>query len=118
MAEREDDPWTERIRQHLDDSTRDLDAATCSRLNRARQQALLAAKAPARPRWLWPMAIASTASLAVAVMLWPRLVPTAPTPPTTAAMPEDFTMLAGSDQLDLYEDLDFYAWLDAQPPSG
>ena len=35
MAEHDEDTWTQRIRQQLDTSARDLDAATLSRLNQA-----------------------------------------------------------------------------------
>ena len=117
MAEHEKDPWTERIRQQLDASTRDLDAATLSRLNQARQAALQAAPRPKSPPWLWPMALAAAGSLALAVAIWPRVVPPTVLPPEGAASADDFSMLAGEEQLELYEELDFYAWLEAQPPS-
>lgn len=118
MAEHDEDPWTERIRQQLDHSARDLDAATLSRLNQARQAALQAARSPKPRPWLWPTAMATACSLALAVAIWPRVVPQPVPAPTTASQPEDFTMLAGDEQLDLYQELDFYAWLDAQPQSG
>lgn len=117
MAEHDEDPWTRRIRQQLDDSARDLDATTLSRLNRARQAALQAARRPQPRPWLWPTLFATAASLALAVAIWPRVVPSTVAPPTAVAAPEDFSMLAGEEQLDLYQELDFYAWLDAQPSS-
>ena len=118
MAEHDEDPWTERIRQQLEHSARDLDAATLSRLNQARQTALQAARSP-RPRpWLWPAACATAGSLALAVAIWPHVVPPTVPVPAATTQPEDFTMLAGDEQLDLYQELDFYAWLDAQPQSG
>ena len=41
MAEyNKDEPWLAKTVQQLDESARDLDAATLSRLNRARQAAL------------------------------------------------------------------------------
>ena len=104
MAEPDEDPWTERIRQQLDTGARDLDAATLSRLNQARQAALQAAT-QAKPRpWLWPATLAGAFSLALAVAIWPRVLPS--------------PMLASEEQLELYGELDFYAWLDAQPSSG
>lgn len=118
MAEHDEGPWTERIRQQLDHTARDLDAATLSRLNQARQAALQAARASKPRPWLWPMALATACSLALAVAIWPRVMPQPLSLPTAVAQPEDFTMLAGEEQLDLYEELDFYAWLDAQPQSG
>jgi hypothetical protein len=42
-----------------------------------------------------------------------RPIPIAPT--ATALQPDDIDVLTGDDDaLDLYENLDFYAWLDAQ----
>jgi hypothetical protein len=52
------------------------------------------------------------------VAIWPRLLPPAVVPPAAATAPEDFPILAGEEQLDLYQDLDFYTWLDAQSSSG
>jgi hypothetical protein len=118
MAEHDEDPWTERIRQQLEHSTRDLDAATLSRLNQARQAALQAAPRPKPRPWLWPASLATACTLALAVAIWPRLLPPAVVPPAAATAPEDFPILAGEEQLDLYQDLDFYAWLDAQSSSG
>lgn len=118
MAEHDEAPWTDRIRQQLDTSARDLDAATLSRLNQARQSALQAAQKPVPRRWLWPATLAGAFSLALAVAVWPRLMPETVPMPTAGTLPDDFTMLAGSENLELYEELDFYAWLDAQPASG
>jgi hypothetical protein len=118
MTERDEDPWTECIRQKLEHSARDLDAATLSRLNQARQRALLAARS-AKPRpWLWRAAFATAGALTLAIAIRPPGVTPPVSPPVPTTQPEDFTMLAGDEQLDLYQELDFYAWLDAQSPSG
>lgn len=120
MAEhdRDDAQWTERIRNELETSARDLDAATLSRLNQARQRALATVARPKRTRWMWSATWASACALALAVAIWPRLVPEPLPTPASAATADDFPMLAGSDSLELYEELDFYAWLDAQSASG
>ena len=118
MAEHDEDPWTERIRQQLDNRARDLDAATLSRLNQSRLVALQAAAKPMQRPWLWPATLASAFSLALAVAIWPRLLPEPLPTPSAGTLPEDFSMLAGTENLELYEELDFYAWLDAQPLSG
>lgn len=111
------DAWTDNIRRQLETSARDLDGASLSRLNQARQAALQLAKQPKPARWLWPTLAASAFSLALAVALWPRLQLQTETAPVTSNA-QDFPMLAGEDDLDFYQDLDFYAWLDAQPASG
>lgn len=114
MAEHDKDPpWLANVVQQLDASARDLDAATLSRLNRARQQALSAA-APNRRRWfLLAPVLATAAALALAIGLAWR----APEPMPKADPAQDFAMLAEGQDLDLYADLEFYAWLDAQPSS-
>jgi hypothetical protein len=100
--------WTEQARTLLDASAQQLDASTLSRLNRARQRALDAAAAPrAAPHWPRRLAIAASLLLAVAIW-WPDS-----TPPAVATLsPEDAELLADG-ELEMTDDLEFYAWLDA-----
>ncbi len=115
----DDGTWLEPIKRELDVSARDLDAATLSRLNQARQRALAEATRAPRQRWTW-MALAGAASLAMAVLLVPALRDgAAPTPaPLAVGEVEDFDLLISEDQLALYSDLEFYAWLESQDPGG
>lgn len=110
----ESEPWIDQIRQQLDDSARDLDAATLSRLNQARQQAMLQWRSPVRRVWPWLML---ATSVAFAWMAWlgpaANLIP-APTTPMALERVEDFELLTEEDGLALYSDLEFYAWLDSQ----
>ena len=116
MAEyNKDEPWLAKTVQQLDESARDLDAATLSRLNRARQVALaqVGRKRGAWSMWLPGLVMAMGLTLAVGLMLRPATPPSMP-----AADPaQDFAMLTEADNLDMYDDLEFYAWLDAQPAS-
>jgi hypothetical protein len=107
-------PWLERVRAELDASARDLDAATLSRLNRARQAALAAARGRRARLWRYggPAALAAAFSLLVAIGWWGLRAPASAPDAAT-----DFELLAGEDSPELYEDLEFYAWLDAQPSS-
>ncbi len=113
--------WLQQIRTELDTSTRDLDAHTLSRLNRARQQALLQVTRTAPRPWHW-LLLASAASLAMALMLLPHIRPTAtvtaPIVETGTTSVEDFELLTEGESLALYSDLDFYAWLDTQDLEG
>ena len=113
----EEQALAERAKSTLDQSAQDLDAATCSRLNRARQAALAAAPSGRRPiALLWPaFATASALALALAVVLVRRPESVDPGLPIAA---EDFDVIAAQDSLELYENLEFYAWLDAQPADG
>lgn len=104
--------WTGQARDLLETSAQDLDAATLSRLNQARQRALAQA-APQAPVWAWSRRLAVAASLLLAVaMLWPDgpggVAPT--TAPTLS--PEDAELLADG-ELEMTDELEFYAWLDA-----
>ncbi|WP_313919871.1 hypothetical protein [Tahibacter sp.] len=100
--------WTEQARALLDASTRRLDASTLSRLNRARQRALDAAAAP-RTALHWPRRLAIAASLLLAVAIWWP----GSTPPAVATLsPEDAELLAEG-ELEMTDELEFYAWLDA-----
>jgi hypothetical protein len=101
----------ELLRRNADD----IDAATASRLNRARQAAL--AEVPRRRRrtpWLVP-GLSTVAVGALAVGLWlnrgagPEL-PAIATPAVESAA--DMDLLLATD-LEMLEDLEFYAWLDA-----
>jgi hypothetical protein len=109
--------WLDAARQALDDGADALDAASLSRLNRARQAALEAARARRAPRWLAPaFAAGACAALAIAAALPLIRGGTGDAPPVAEAG-ADFEMLAGAEDLALYEDLEFYAWLDSQQPS-
>lgn len=103
--------WTERARDLLDESAQAIDAATLSRLNRARQQALAAA-AP-RAAWRWPRRLAIMASLVLAAAIWWPVTQTGPVSPDVATLsPEEAELLADG-EFELTDDLEFYAWLDA-----
>ena len=109
------EPWLDRSRALLDESLHEIDAATLSRLNRARQAALGKAHAQ-RPLWLGLSALGATAVLVLAFGL-ARQTPipaTAPTPvvaPSTQADADADLAVSDADSDELYENLDFYAWL-------
>ena len=117
-------PWTDQARSLLDESAQALDAATLSRLNRA-SQAALAQRTPRRhAAWMFlPAGLAGACALLLAVGLWQgRRAPTAmPAQAAVAASANggvvnagDLDMIASGDDLEMMQDLDFYAWLDEQ----
>src|SRR5262249_12072920 len=115
MNEFDREPWVDDARRLLDASAQSLDAATLSRLNRARQAAL----AQRRPRvrgWLPALGLAgSAAAVLLAVALWaPQHRGEAPGlhAPVAAMDSEN----AADDSLEFYQNLEFYAWLEAQDP--
>jgi hypothetical protein len=109
--------WADRARVLLDESADGLDAATLSRLNRARQAAL-AQRRPARRQWALPAGLASACVLLLAVLTWHSYGPTVgvslENPLARTAAPGDLDLVASEDSLEFYQDLEFYAWLETQ----
>ncbi len=100
----------------LRQSADELDAATLSRLNLARQAAVAGLQpAGVRRGWLMP-AFSSAAVALLLVSVWVgRGVDPVPEPEQTAASPlvaQDLDVLLGDENLEMMEDLEFYAWLD------
>ncbi len=117
----------ERIRRRLDEDVDRLDNATLSRLEQARRRALAAAAQPQRPwwrmtwlasrpagDWLVPAgAFASVVATAVALTLMVvepgnRL----------AREADDLELLTAGEELELYENLEFYQWLQDREQTG
>lgn len=97
---------------HFDDSVGRLDAATLSRLNKSRHQALAQqSKNRALGPWLrWMPATGVVAALMiVAVMSGPAGVEVISGPVTASDL--EFLLEEGS--LEMFENLEFYSWLEA-----
>jgi hypothetical protein len=102
----------EKARQSLLASEDRLDAATLSRLREARAKALEAADARSRgffriPDWMRVGAFATAAAAVMVFAIW--VDPPKPELPVKAV--DEFEMVLYADNLDLYEDMDFYEWL-------
>jgi hypothetical protein len=115
--------WINQTKMLLDDSARDLDAATLSRLNRARQAALDLHRPRTTRVWLLPAGLASAAcALLLAVTVWQphRHADTSNgvAAPSAAATTSDTDAVADDASPEFYQDLEFYAWLDAQNKGG
>lgn len=113
-----DQAFERRARGLLEASAASLDGPTLSRLTRARHAALaeLAGARPVWPAWLVPAG--GVAAAALAVLVWwapgrgPGVVVTEETAGTSASPLEDLEIMAGVEDLALFEELEFYAWLD------
>lgn len=117
-----DEPrWLVQVRAQLDADARDLDAATASRLNRVRQHALDGGLGQRRSRGTWfPYALAASMAAVLALTLTLR-APEQTLPPaavTAAPTVDDLDLLAGTEELELIENLEFYAWLEQQSLDG
>ena len=110
MNEHDDADWLDRARRRLQRSTEELDPDTLRRLRQARAAALGQADRKAPTRWMPWGGAALAASLALAVLLWQ---PWAGPPESPAAL-EDLELLAAEENLELYEELEFYLWLESE----
>ena len=113
-----DDLLVEKAKALFDDSVRELDAATLSRLNQSRQLALeKAAKESTTIKWKqWAPAAGVTAAAVFAVVLWTGDRPVdVLTPPSTVS---DFEILLEGDDFEMLEDLDFYRWIELDDSSA
>ncbi len=102
--------FVSKARELFDDSVERLDAATLSQLNQGRHRALAELEA-ARPlgQWLrWAPAAGIAVAAVVAVMIMNGPISIVTDEPITAS---DFEMLLEDDSLELFEDLEFYTWL-------
>lgn len=118
--------WTTQAKSLLDESVDGLDASALSRLNRARQHALEQRRPRALRAWFVPAGFASACALLLAVAVAWQLpkqhssgdlqLPVALQ--NSGMNASDLDMVSGDDGLEFYQDLEFYAWLDAENQDG
>ena len=103
-----DEKLAARAKELFDESVDGLDGETLSRLNQGRHAALEAAK-HGRPDWVrWAPATGVAAAAVVAVVMLQEPGTDIPEAPAS-----DFEILLGEESIDMLEELEFYAWLDA-----
>ncbi len=100
-----------RIKRVLDQEIEQLDAITRSRLARARARALAPVTAPAPLRQWAPIGGVVLASALAIVLWWGE---GGETPQRPALAPGDFELLTATDSLQLFEELDFFLWLEEE----
>jgi hypothetical protein len=109
MSKRNENELKENIRKSLDDSVDTLDANTLSKIRQIRAQAVEKAetgKTNSRQRFLVG-GLATACIMVLAVML----LINSPTSMQTVPA-EDLELISSSDNLDLFEELEFYEWLE------
>jgi len=112
MNEKDNGQFVGKASELFDDSVERLDAATLSQLNQARHRALEeAGQTRPQAQWLrWVPVTGVAAAAVVAVMVVNAPVTNITDEPITAT---DFELLLEDDNLEMFEDLEFYSWLDA-----
>jgi hypothetical protein len=114
-----DAAFEQRARRVFDDSVDALDAATLSRLNRARQTALARRDRDGLTAGWRPVATAAVVAV-LAVALWLGQAPEAPGPEPEAVVAvapeqaEDLEIVLQDDHLDMLADLEFYDWVGSE----
>lgn len=112
MTEPEHDAFLDRCRRLLDTRVDTLPPALAMRLARARKTATSEGASPRRmtqrPVWLWASGAVAAVALAVAIFVGDTREPAV----LPIAHADDLELMAASkDQMDLYDNLDFYRWL-------
>ncbi len=122
-----DEAFVEQAGRMLRDGAQALDANTRSRLNRTRQKALLELREHSRMRrWIADQSVPAFGAAVVALLvagLWfgvglqtgretnSRQTTVAPTDPGELL---DLDMLLADESLEMFEELEFYLWMDAE----
>jgi len=125
MNSRPEDPlprWAQDTRAQLDAGVDGLDAASRSRLNQARQRALDQGLRTRARRWRMPaFALASACAVMLVIGLGLRMSAPVAEPEALLSAPmsePEYEMLVAGEDLELIENLEFYAWLDQQSLDG
>ncbi len=106
MHSDQDPAFLAKAKEALDSSVRNLEPHLATRLQQARRTAL---ESKARPgfRLVWAGGFATAAAMVLVAALW-MLQPAGPMPGPAL---EDLDLLTSSENLEFYDDLEFYGWL-------
>lgn len=125
VSNREDAEFEKRAKDVFDESVAGLDGHTQSRLTRARHAALaeLAVSRGQRletlmRRWWLPAAGVATVALAAVLVMFNMNAGTGEPRFAAALVAEDIDLLSNPVDLELLEDMEFYAWLDSEAALG
>jgi len=105
MSQERDDKFIAQVKQQLERHAEGVDEPTAARLQAMRRRALGGARQAHFSGWL-PGGLAAAAAVLVVVVFWSL------TPGDPDMLPVDADTLAQVEDLELLEDLEFYAWLE------
>lgn len=109
-SDKQEQAFLQRIKTTLDENEAQLDTNTLRDLRLARHTALESLR---KPRRLWQPVAMATVAATVAVLVVALQV-LQPKPATMQSGVEDVALLSANDDLELYENLDFYQWLELE----
>ena len=111
-----DDAFERQAKATFDESVDKLDAATLSRLNRGRHEALAELQRPGYrwSQWMPATGVAAAVLVAVILLQSPSGVDDFP----DAANVTDMEILLGEDSIEMLEELEFYSWIDTADIDG
>ncbi len=100
-----------KTREAYRESVANLDGATQSRLTQARHRALEELPKSRSLGWRWlPAGVAAAAAIALVVLVVPSGIELDSRVANEA--PDDLEILLGEDELEMIDELEFYAWID------
>ena len=113
---RKDGEFEERTKLLFERSVAALDGRTRSKLTQARYRALDKLAEPARPAWSrsWLPAGAAAAVALLSLMLWQGQIEPLTEGGFDVTAVADLEILLSQEELDMLEELEFYAWLEEQ----
>ena len=127
MKPERDDEFAREIKEALRESEERIDELTLARLRAARHRAIAAHREKSRFEladvltldWLnhhrlFALLVAAT----LLATMWLFSAQRHPRQHSLAPMFEDLELLSGSDDFELYQDLDFYLWIDDEKLDG
>lgn len=116
--EERDERMVKMVKEHLDAGVDALDDLTAARLRAVRLKAVESAEGKRGglrfPRWVAVGGLATAAAAVLAVGLWVS----GPPRESTVATADDIEIVAAQEQMQFYEDIEFYRWLAAQENGG
>ena len=116
-TEKRDERLVEMVRGHLDAGLDTLDDRTAARLRAVRLRAVESAEGRRGfrfPRWATVGGLATAAAAVLAVSLWVSERPRE----SSVATADDIEIVAAQEQMQFYEDIEFYRWLAARENGG
>ena len=119
MNEHEEREYAAALGRVLERSAAALDGETAALLAARRRRALEAARQADGQRWVQWGGLAAVAASALLVLgLWWGQTASHPTVPGATPLVEDLELLSTREDLEFFEDLDFYLWLENEQQAG